>query len=314
MKHLFTYSLILLISHTFGQQTTTLSGTFSKVTVDCGCYAMGLLNYTDEKGQKTRTYLCFDSEPGDFYEIQNGEQITVTGINKGIACSNGTTYKNIYVLSSKLTESSRKLSVPKFIKEQNKSLPVLLVDQNNPNNTETNRKIKLTTLNGKSSLNSNKSQLTEEEQKLYNLVMDYRKKAGLPPIPISSSLTTVAHLHVQDLAKHFQTNTECNTHSWSEFGEWSSCCYTSDHSESYCMWNKPKELTSYTGYGYEISYSTSPNTIATAQNSLESWKSSPEHNAVIINQNNWAKYNWKSIGIGIYKNYAVIWFGAEADK
>jgi uncharacterized protein YkwD len=47
---------------------------------------------------------------------------------------------------------------------------------------------------------------------------------------------------------------------------------------------------------------------------LESWKGSPGHNAVILNEGIWSDSNWKAIGVGIYKGYAVIWFGEEPDK
>jgi hypothetical protein len=48
---------------------------------------------------------------------------------------------------------------------------------------------------------------------------------------------------------------DCNMHSWSDkgFNVWNSCCYTSDHAEAECMWDKPREITfgSFTGFGYE---------------------------------------------------------------
>ena len=46
---------------------------------------------------------------------------------------------------------------------------------------------------------------------------------------------------------------ECNLHSWSDKGPWSACCYTPDHAQAQCMWDKPSELTNYPGNGYEIS-------------------------------------------------------------
>ena len=77
------------------------------------------------------------------------------------------------------------------------------------------------------------------------------------------------------------------------------------------MWDKPSELTSYKGNGYEISYWTSGT--ATAEGALSVWKSSSDHNAVIINQGIWDNNNWQAIGIGIYKGFAVVWFGEEKD-
>jgi hypothetical protein len=77
------------------------------------------------------------------------------------------------------------------------------------------------------------------------------------------------------------------------------------------MWNKPRELTSYPGNGYEIaSWSSGPNDPGTA---LSGWRSSPLHNAVILNSGMWARLKWKAIGVGIYGSYAVVWFGEESD-
>lgn len=152
--------------------------------------------------------------------------------------------------------------------------------------------------------------LSTEETKLYELIMSYRASYNLPSIPLSPALTYVAHTHVRDLAAYPPTG-ECNLHSWSEHGEWTPCCYTSDHAQAQLMWNKPRELTTYTGAGYEIAFYNSAG--ATAVSALEGWKQSHGHNTVIINQGKWNVKTWKAIGIGIYKNYAVVWFGEEPD-
>ena len=154
-------------------------------------------------------------------------------------------------------------------------------------------------------------ELTEEESKLYKFVMEYRQQKGLGAIPISKSLNIVAKTHVIDLFNNKPTSENCNEHSWSSKGKWSACCYTSDHAKAKCMWNKPRELTNYKGNGYEIAYWNSDD--ATAENALSGWQESPGHNAVIINKGIW-KQQWNAIGIGIYKNYAVIWFGNEPDN
>ena len=70
-------------------------------------------------------------------------------------------------------------------------------------------------------------------------------------------------------------------------------------------------ITSYTGYGYEIAYWSSGT--VNAKGALNGWKSSAGHNSVIINQSKWHDNNWQAIGVGIYKNYAVVWFGEEID-
>jgi len=115
--------------------------------------------------------------------------------------------------------------------------------------------------------------LSEEEKKLYNKIMEYRKENGLPAIALSASLTKVAQLHCKDLAD----NIGYLTHSWSN------CNYDAGNSKTYpCMWLKPSELTQYQGYGYECAHGGTGGYTATAATALESWKGSPGHNAVIF--------------------------------
>jgi uncharacterized protein YkwD len=155
--------------------------------------------------------------------------------------------------------------------------------------------------------------LTREEQKLYELMMDYRKRNKLPAIPISAKLTMVAKAHARDLAANynFSPDNKCNPHSWSKKGKWTSCCYTNDHKQAKCMWDKPKEIAGYESPGYEIAYYSSSG--AKAQEGLEGWKKSPGHNPLIVNEGMWEKANWKAIGIGFEGEYGVVWFGELAD-
>jgi len=146
------------------------------------------------------------------------------------------------------------------------------------------------------------------EWKLHALINQYRVHRKLPKIPLSKSLTHVARTHVRDLAAH-PPRGRCNLHSWSAHGKWTRCCYTSDHAKAKCMWYKPKELTNYKGEGFECAYKGSND----PKEALRSWKSSLLHNEVIINRGIWASHTWKSIGVGIYKGYAVIWFGEKVD-
>jgi uncharacterized protein YkwD len=154
--------------------------------------------------------------------------------------------------------------------------------------------------------------LSEEEAKLYRLIMEYRSEKGLPVIALSKSLTKVAQIHVKDLNENYSGSTSCNMHSWSNKGNWTSCCYTSDHAQAECMWNKPRELTAYRGNGYEISFG-SWGAPADAQGALNGWKRSPGHNGVIINSGIW-RDEWNAIGIGLSGGYAVVWFGKEVDR
>ena len=157
--------------------------------------------------------------------------------------------------------------------------------------------------------------LSNEETELYNIIMQYRYSKGLSKIPLSKSLTFVAQTHVKDLANNKPDVGDCNAHSWSNKGNWTPCCYTSDHARAKCMWDKPSELTSYKGSGYEIACGDNgccSEFIMTADYALKSWKKRSGHNAVIINQGNWNR-SWKAIGIGIYKGFAVVWFGHKRD-
>jgi len=152
--------------------------------------------------------------------------------------------------------------------------------------------------------------LSADEKRLYDLIMEYRSEKGLRSIPLSLSLTYVAQVHAKDLHENRPDQGDCNMHSWSPKGKWTACCYTADHKQAQCMWNKPKELTSYPGYGYEISSGSTAD--MTPEAALNLWKNSTGHNNVIINGAMWRK-EWNAIGIGVYGHYAVVWFGHETD-
>jgi len=156
--------------------------------------------------------------------------------------------------------------------------------------------------------------LTEDENTLWVMVNNYRQKKYLPAIPISRDLTIVAHTHVRDLHSYFniQTSKECNPHSWSTHGNWEGCCYGSDHSNKECMWDKPGQITDYHSRGYEIAFYQSDGAIAFT--ALEAWKKSKGHNEVILNKDTWSKISWQAMGVGIFEEYAVIWFGELKDK
>ncbi|MBI3134375.1 MAG: CAP domain-containing protein [Bacteroidetes bacterium] len=161
--------------------------------------------------------------------------------------------------------------------------------------------------------------VSEEEATLYHLISAYRSENNLPVIPLSKSLTFVAQQHCLDLYtnKPDIAGPGCNAHSWSDQGKWTACCYTPDHKQSQCIWDKPKELTSYTGYGFEIACGSSEpqyaDFVMSATYALDSWKASKLHNNVILNKENWDDQKWEAIGVGIYKGFACVWFGTETD-
>lgn len=155
--------------------------------------------------------------------------------------------------------------------------------------------------------------LSKEERKIYDLIMEYRASKKLKTIPLSAKLSQVAQAHVHDLNDNytFDRDNKCNPHSWSNKGKWSDCCYTADHKQAQCMWDKPQEIAGYDGAGYEMAYYSSD--AANAKEGVEGWKHSPSHNPMMINSDIWEKIEWQAIGVGIYKHYAVVWFGATND-
>jgi len=83
------------------------------------------------------------------------------------------------------------------------------------------------------------------------------------------------------------------------------------------MWDKPRELTSYKGDGYEIAFASTYRYSSKEEfikDALEGWKSSNGHNDILINNGKWKTTIWKAMGIAIKDGYAVIWFGELPDK
>ncbi|MDB5272636.1 MAG: S-layer protein [Chitinophagaceae bacterium] len=158
--------------------------------------------------------------------------------------------------------------------------------------------------------------LSKEEQRMYMLIMNYRKLKKLPAIKWSASLTKVAQTHAYDLSVNKPSDGDkCNFHSWSAQGNWTSCCYDPKHSQAACMWSKPKEIAGFNTDGFEIAYgSLDTQFVATPDAALAGWKKHPGHHNVIINKDIWKDRTWKSIGIGVYKNFICVWFASTEDK
>jgi hypothetical protein len=156
-----------------------------------------------------------------------------------------------------------------------------------------------------------KEEIIDPGDSLIDLINKYRMENNLDEIPVSPSLTTVAETHAKDLAENYVQNDECNLHSWSDKGNWTPFCYTSDHANARLMWDKPRELTSYQGNGYEIAVYRSDT--MTVEAALELWKNSEAHLDLIINRGIWKDVEWKAIGGAINGKYAVVWFGEATD-
>lgn len=156
--------------------------------------------------------------------------------------------------------------------------------------------------------------LSEEEKKLFEIINAYRETIGTYAVPFSSSMSKVAQAHVRDLANNYEykSGARCNPHSWSKKGDWSDCCYTNDHKKAQCMWDKPKEIAGYGGHGYEILFYSSDG--STAAEALVGWQNSPSHHAVMTSAEMWDQITWGAMGVGIYEEYAVAWFGETEEQ
>jgi hypothetical protein len=169
---------------------------------------------------------------------------------------------------------------------------------------------------------------------LATMINQYRQHQGLPPIPVSPSMTLVAEAHALDTASEpdgglafdrgrDRRGVPCNAHSWSNRGPWKPVCYTIDERYADAMWSKPREITRglYSGDGFEIEYQSTGQ--VTARDALSGWMDSPEHLEVILEQGPWdnsfwrtAGYrdsHWRAMGVGVAGYHAYVWFGKDPD-
>lgn len=110
----------LTIQYSFAQ--TELKGVFYnsiKTPIDCSCAIQKYLSYVKEDGTKSLMTLCFDTEPGDYYEIFDNETITVVGDIITKTCGNGKNYLVLNVQKSTMEPNNRMLQYPEALKELN---------------------------------------------------------------------------------------------------------------------------------------------------------------------------------------------------
>jgi hypothetical protein len=153
--------------------------------------------------------------------------------------------------------------------------------------------------------------ISEEENRLYMMINEYRGRFDLPPVPLSKSLCYVASLHVKDLVTNHPDENGCNAHSWSNRGKWKAFCYPKDENKQNSVWNKPMELTQYKGKAYEIIYWETDET--PIDSIMMMWKSVDYFNNFLTNTGKWTGRKWNAIGIAVYGNYASAWFGELPD-
>ena len=94
--------------------------------------------------------------------------------------------------------------------------------------------------------------INSNEIELFNQLNRLIDEYGKMELELSASLSYVAHVHVNDLLINRPDTSVCNLSSWSGNGDWTACCHNPYVPQQDCMWDKPKELTTYPYRGYEL--------------------------------------------------------------
>jgi hypothetical protein len=154
--------------------------------------------------------------------------------------------------------------------------------------------------------------LTKDEYRLYSLINESRAKKGLAVIPISKSLSYVAKIHARDLFHNNPDTSFCSLNSWSDQGPWTDCCHSKYTPNPTCIVNKPSELTKYPGEGHELCFwdseTLNPDTV------MKFWLSVDAAREIFMNEKKWGYFNWKAMGVGMYKGYVCLWLGEMLDS
>jgi uncharacterized protein YkwD len=145
---------------------------------------------------------------------------------------------------------------------------------------------------------------------LVDWINAYRAKGGLTAIPLSPRLSGVAARHVKDLAEHQPHRQHGSLHSWSQSERWAGGAFViADPNTHAIMWEKPREIADYDGYGFEIAVAGARD----FKHALHLWAASPPHRDVMLNRGGWERMNWRALGAVFYRGYACAWFGEESD-
>lgn len=153
--------------------------------------------------------------------------------------------------------------------------------------------------------------VSEKAYKIFELINEARKENQLDMIPLSASLSFVAYSHINDLILNHPDTGLCNLQSWSDKGNWTSCCYQAYIPVQECMWNKPKELSPYNYRGYELAFY--QNESLPPEEILSGWLNIPKALDMILNKGEWQNA-WRAMGVGTIDGYAVVWFGRAIDN
>jgi hypothetical protein len=153
--------------------------------------------------------------------------------------------------------------------------------------------------------------ISPQEKALFDKINELRKEYGKKPLKLSASLSYVAKVHVEDLFANNPDTSVCNLSSWSNKGNWKACCYNPYVVDQDCMWDKPKELTTYTYRGYEIAgYFEEDFTVDSV---MDLWSKEKEVINMLMSDGEYSSKDWVCMGAGINSNYVSVWFGQRAD-
>lgn len=150
------------------------------------------------------------------------------------------------------------------------------------------------------------------ENQLFERINIFLTENGKKPLELSKSLSYVAKTHVNDLEQNHPDTSVCNLSSWSDKGTWTACCYNPYVPNPDCMWDKPKELTSFQYRGYELAlyFEEEFNT----DTIMQLLYSSNQVLDMLLTKGDYSSKKWICIGLGINDNYTSIWFAQRTDK
>ncbi len=153
--------------------------------------------------------------------------------------------------------------------------------------------------------------ISNDEIQLFEQINQLRADYDKSSLQLSASLSFVAKTHVEDLLKNHPDTSICGLSSWSDKGTWKACCYNNYVLDEDCMWDKPKQLTSYSYRGYElVTYFEDDFTIDSI---INIWSGTREVLDMILTQGNYTSKKWACMGVGINGDYVSIWFGQRND-
>jgi hypothetical protein len=154
--------------------------------------------------------------------------------------------------------------------------------------------------------------ISSEEMQLFNYINSLREEYGKKSVKLSASLSFVAKTHVKDLIENHPDTSICNLSSWSDKGDWVACCYNTYIPNPECMKKKPKELTPYPYYGYEMAVFFEDDYSLDNLDSI--WSDTKQVLDMILTRGDWEKKKWVVAGVGINDHYVSVWFGQRADS